>query len=347
MRKSRQITVGGVKIGGGATVSVQSMTNTHTQDTGATIDQIIRLQDAGCELVRVAVPDAEAASSLGKIKKSICIPLIADVHFEYRLALASIEQGADCLRLNPGNIGAKWKVQEVTKAAMERGVPIRIGVNAGSLKKHLLKKHGGPTAEAMAESALEHIHILEDLNFHSLKVSLKASNVRTTVGAYRLLADSVDYPFHIGISEAGTRWSGTIKSAVGVGILLNEGIGDTLRVSLTADPVEEVKVAYEILKVLGIRQVNPELVSCPTCGRCEINLIDMANEVEQALSKLKKPIKVAVMGCVVNGPGEAREADIGIAGGKHEGLIFRKGKILRKVPEDQLKDALLEEAMKL
>ncbi|HEB71510.1 MAG TPA: flavodoxin-dependent (E)-4-hydroxy-3-methylbut-2-enyl-diphosphate synthase, partial [Nitrospirae bacterium] len=267
--------------------------------------------------------------------------------FDYRLALASIEKGADCLRLNPGNIGAKWKVEEVTKAAQGMGVPIRIGVNAGSLKKDLLKKHGGPTAGAMAESALEHIHILEELNFHSLKISLKASNVRTTVNAYRLLAGSVDYPFHIGVSEAGTRWSGTIKSAVGVGILLSEGIGDTLRISLTDDPVEEVRVAYEILKVLGIRQESPELISCPTCGRCEINLIDMANEVEKALAKIKKPIKVAVMGCVVNGPGEAREADIGIAGGKGEGLIFRKGVILRKVPEDQLKDALLEEAMKL
>ncbi len=339
--------VGKVKIGGGAPVVVQSMTNTDTRDTGATIAQVIRLQGAGCELVRVAVPDAEAVEGLGKIKESISIPLIADIHFDYRLALASIEKGADCLRLNPGNIGAKWKVEEVTKAAQGRGVPIRIGVNAGSLKKDLLKKHGGPTARAMAESAMEHIHILEELNFHSLKISLKASNVRTTVNAYRLLAGSVDYPFHIGVSEAGTRWSGTIKSAVGVGILLSEGIGDTLRISLTDDPVEEVRVAYEILKVLEIRQESPELISCPTCGRCEINLIDMANEVEKALAKIKKPIKVAVMGCVVNGPGEAREADIGIAGGKGEGLIFRKGVILRKVPEDQLKDALLEEAMKL
>lgn len=339
--------VGAVLIGGGAPVSVQSMTNTYTQDTSATIGQIIRLQDAGCELVRVAVPDSEAASSLGEIKESISIPLIADVHFDYRLALSSIEHGADCLRLNPGNIGAKWKVEEVTKAAQGRGVPIRIGVNSGSLKKNLLIKHGGPTAGAMAESALTHIRILEDLNFNNLKVSLKASNVRTTVEAYRKLAGSVDYPFHIGVSEAGTRWSGTIKSSVGVGIMLSEGIGDTLRISLTDDPVEEVRVAYEILKVMGIRQESPELVSCPTCGRCEINLIDMANEVEQALKKIKKPIKVAVMGCVVNGPGEAREADIGIAGGKGEGLIFRKGKILRKVPEDQLKDALLEEAMKL
>jgi len=344
MRKSRQISVGSVLIGGGAPVCVQSMTTTHTQDTGATIGQIIRLQDAGCELVRVAVPDSEAAEGLKIIKEGISIPLIADIHFDYRLALSSIEKGADCLRLNPGNIGAKWKVEEVTKAAQDRGVPIRIGVNAGSLKKDLLKKHGGPTAGAMAESAMDHIRILEDLNFRNLKVSLKASNVRATVDAYRLLAGSVDY---IGVSEAGTRWSGTIKSAVGVGILLSEGIGDTLRISLTDDPVEEVRVAYEILKVLEIRQESPELISCPTCGRCEINLIDMATEVEKALAKIKKPIKVAVMGCVVNGPGEAREADIGIAGGKGEGLIFRKGVILRKVPEDQLKDALLEEALKL
>ncbi len=336
-----------MKIGGGAPVSVQSMTNTNTRDAEATIAQIVQLQSIGCELVRVAVPDMAAAENIKRIKSSICIPLIADIHFDYRLALKAIEQGADCLRINPGNIGARERVEMVTRAAEDSGIPIRIGVNAGSLEKELWEKYGGPTAEAMVESAMGHIRILEDLNFANMKISLKASNVALTVDSYRILAEKVDYPFHIGISEAGTRWSGTIKSAVGIGVLLNDGLGDTVRVSLTDDPVEEVKVAYEILKVLGVRQVTPEFISCPTCGRCEVNLIEIATQVEEALKDLDKPIKVAVMGCVVNGPGEAREADIGVAGGKHEGLIFRKGEIIRKVPEEKLRDALIEEAMKL
>jgi len=328
-------------------VSVQSMTNTDTRDTAATVAQVMRLQEAGCELVRIAVPDDDAAEHVGEIKRVINIPLIVDIHFDYRLALKSLQQGADCLRINPGNIGARWKVEEVVKAAKAKGAPIRIGVNAGSLERELLQKYGGPTAEAMVESALGHIRILEDLDFHETKISLKASNVRLTVEAYRLLAGKVDYPFHIGISEAGTRWAGTVKSAVGLGALLYDGIGDTMRVSLTDDPVEEVRVAYEILKVLRLRDAGPELISCPTCSRCEIDLIGIATEVEKELATIKKNIKVAVMGCVVNGPGEAREADIGLAGGKGVGLIFRKGEIVRKVKESELKEALMEEARKL
>ena len=347
MRKTRAIKVGPVTIGAGAPVSVQSMTKVDTRDAQNVIKQIKQLEKAGCELARVAVPDMDAASSITRIKKETNIPIIADIHFDYRLALESLKQGADGLRLNPGNIRTRWKVEEVIKSARDKGVAIRVGVNAGSLKKQLWKKYGGPTAEAMVESALEHIGILEDLNFAQVKVSLKASSVPVTVKAYRLLAGRVDYPFHVGISEAGTLWGGTIKSAVGIGILLAEGIGDTIRVSLTADPVEEVKAAFEILKALEIRQVDPELVSCPTCGRCEVDLINIATQVEKALRELKKPIKVAVMGCVVNGPGEAREADIGIAAGNGEGLVFRKGKIVKKIHEDELCAALLEEARKI
>ncbi len=348
MRKTRQIAVGDVKIGGGVPVSVQSMTNTDTRDVNATVAQIRRLEAVECEIIRVAVPNEEAASSIAEIRQQIKIPLIVDIHFDYRLAITALECGADGLRINPGNIGAKWKVEELVKAAEANGSPIRIGVNAGSLKRELLQKYGGPTAMAMADSAMEHIRILEDLDFTNMKVSLKASGVRTTVDAYRLLADKVDYPFHIGVSEAGTRWGGTIKSAIGIGALLLEGIGDTLRVSLTDDPVEEVRVGYEILKSAGIRKTSPDLVSCPTCGRCEIDLVGLAGEVEDRLRKMKKPITVAVMGCIVNGPGEAREADVGIAGGANgEGLIFRRGKIIRKVPENELRDALFEEINKL
>lgn len=348
MRKTRQIAVGGVKIGNGAFVSVQSMTNTDTRDVNATVAQIKRLEAVECEIVRVAAPDETAASAISEIRRQIKIPLIADIHFDYRLALTALDCGADGLRINPGNIGAKWKVEEVVKAAKAKNAPIRIGVNAGSLKRELLQKYGGPTAEAMVDSAMENIEILENLNFPNIKVSLKASSVRTTVDAYRLLADRVDYPFHIGVSEAGTRWGGTIKSAIGIGALLLDGIGDTLRVSLTDDPVEEVRVGYEILKSVGIRKTSPDLVSCPTCGRCEINLVKLAQEVEARLCEMKKPITVAVMGCIVNGPGEAREADVGIAGGANgEGLIFRKGKIIRKVPESKLRDALFEEINKL
>ncbi len=339
--------VGGVPIGGGAPVSVQSMTNTDTKNVFATIGQIMELAEAGCEIVRVAVPDEAAASALSDIVSASPIPVVADIHFDYRLALASLEAGIGCLRLNPGNIGERWKVEEVVKAAKDRLVPIRIGVNAGSLDQKLLQKHGKPTAQAMVESALGHIAILEELDFFDIKVSLKASSINLTVEAYRILADKVDYPFHIGISEAGTRFGGTIKSSAGIGILLSSGLGDTVRVSLTDNPIQEVKVAYEILKVLAIRQIDPEIISCPTCGRCDIDLIKTAEEVTEALRGMKKPIKVAVMGCTVNGPGEAREADIGVAGGNGFGLIFRNGEIIRKVKSDQLRDALLEEVDKL
>ncbi|TLM66139.1 MAG: flavodoxin-dependent (E)-4-hydroxy-3-methylbut-2-enyl-diphosphate synthase [Deltaproteobacteria bacterium] len=346
-RITRQLHVGSVAIGGGAPVSVQSMTNTDTRDVTATLAQIRALSDAGCEIVRCAVPDREAAVALGAIRRDSPVPLIADIHFDYQLALAVLDGGIDGLRLNPGNIGARWKVEEVVRACRDRQVPIRIGVNAGSLEKELLEKYGHPTAAAMAESALGHIRILEELNYREIKVSLKASDVRRTVGAYRLLAAQVDYPLHIGITEAGTTWAGTVKSAVGLGALLIDGLGDTLRVSLTGDPVEEVRVGWEILKSLDLRERGPVFVSCPTCGRCQIDLIPVAEEVERRLHDLPKKLTVAVMGCAVNGPGEAREADIGIAGGKGEGLLFRKGEIVRKVPADRLADVLVEEARKM
>ena len=344
---TRQIRIGEIKVGGGAPCSVQSMCNTDTRDKAATLKQIGALAEAGCELVRCAVLDMEAAEALGEIKAGCSIPLIADIHFDYKLALKTIEKGIDALRINPGNIGEKWKVAEVVHAASERNVPIRIGVNAGSLEKELLAKYGHPTPEAMVESALGHVRILEDLGFERIKISLKASDVMKTIEAYRLLSNTVDYPLHIGITEAGTIFSGTIKSAVGLGILLAEGIGDTMRVSLTGDPVDEVRVAYEILKALRLRQHGINLVSCPTCGRCQIDLIKLALEVEKRLQVVKKPLTVAIMGCVVNGPGEAREADVGIAGGKGEGLLFRRGEIVRKVPESELADALLDEVEKM
>jgi len=342
-KKTRQITLGNVSIGGGAPVAVQSMCNTDTRDAGKTIDQIRRLEQAGCEIVRLAVPDEAAAKSLGKIRKGTKLPLIADIHFDYRLALEAVKQGVDGLRINPGNIGGRDKVSEVVRACRERSIPIRIGVNAGSLEKHLLAKYGHPAPEAIVESAFGHIRILEDLDFRDLKVSLKASDVLTTVAAYRLFSGKSDYPIHIGISEAGTLYSGTIKSSVGLGILLSEGIGDTMRVSLTADPVEEVRVAYEILKSLKVRQRGVNLISCPTCGRTEIDIIGLAREVEQRLSHIKEPVTVAVMGCVVNGPGEAREADVGIAGGKGVGLLFKHGEIVKKFDEKELADVLVRE----
>jgi len=323
------------------------MCNTDTRDVTATLAQISALTEAGCEIVRCAVPDEEAALALRAICAQSPLPMIADIHFDYRLAIRSLEAGVAGLRLNPGNIGERWKVEEVVRACGERGVPIRIGVNAGSLEQELLAKYGHPTAEAMVESALGHIRILEDLNYREIKVSLKASDVRRTVAAYRLLAAAVDYPLHIGITEAGTTWSGTIKSAVGLGALLADGIGDTLRVSLTGDPVEEVRVGWEILKSLELRERGPVFVSCPTCGRCQIDLITVAEEVEQRLKDLPQRLTIAVMGCVVNGPGEAREADLGIAGGKGQGLLFRKGEVVRKVPQAELADALVEEALKL
>jgi len=344
---TRQIRIGSVLVGGDAPVTVQSMTNTDTRDVAATQAQIHALATAGCEMVRCAVPDRVAAEALAAIRRDCPIPLIADIHFDYRLALTALDGGVDGLRLNPGNIGARWKVEEVVRACAERQVPIRIGVNAGSLEKELLEQYGHPTAEAMVASALGHIRILEALNYREIKVSLKASDVRRTVAAYRLLATQVDYPLHIGITEAGTTWAGTIKSAVGLGALLYDGIGDTLRVSLTGDPVEEVRVGWEILKSLELRERGPVFVSCPTCGRCQIDLIPVAEEVERRLHDLPKKIVVAVMGCAVNGPGEAREADIGIAGGKGEGLLFRKGEVVRKVPADQLADVLVEEARRM
>ena len=344
---TRKINVGSVSVGGDAPCAVQSMCSTDTRDLQATLCQIRNLAEVGCEIIRCAVPDMDAAIALGRIKAESPIPVIADIHFDYKLALRVLDGGIDGLRLNPGNIGERWKVAEIVKAAAERNVPIRIGVNAGSLEKELLEKYGHPTAEAMVESALGHVRILEELGYQEIKISLKASDVLKTVAAYRLLAEQVDYPLHIGITEAGTIFSGTIKSSVGLGILLADGIGDTLRVSLTGDPLDEVRVGYEILKSLGLRQRGVNFVSCPTCGRCQINLIKVAEDVEKALQGVDKQITVAVMGCIVNGPGEAREADVGIAGGKGEGLLFRNGEIIRKVPEDKLAEALLEEIAKL
>ena len=346
-KMTRQISIGDVKIGGGAPISVQSMTNTKTTDTNATVAQIKALVDAGCDIVRVAVPDMSAAENIYNIKNQVDVPLVADIHFDYRLALKAIEQGIDALRINPGNIGDEERVKAVVEAAKIRNIPIRIGVNAGSLDKKLLAKYGKVTAEALVESALEHIRILEKLNFYDIKISLKAHDVPLTLDAYRLMSETVDYPLHLGITEAGTVNTGIIKSAVGIGALLAEGIGDTFRISLTGDPVNEVKVANEILKALGLKEYGPTLISCPTCGRCNIDLPSIAEKVEQRLSGITKPIKVAVMGCVVNGPGEARDADIGIAGGKGEGLVFRKGEVINKVPEDKLVDAFIEELDKL
>ena len=346
-KKTRQITLGTVKIGWGSPVAVQSMCNTDTRDAEATLSQIRRLEEAGCEIVRLAVPDAEAAKAIGKIRKGTAIPLVADIHFDHRLALEAVKQGVDGLRINPGNIGGRDKVAEVVSACKDRRLPIRIGVNAGSLEKHLLEKYGHPTPEAIVESAFGHIRILEDLDYREIKVSLKASDVMTTVEAYRLFARQTDYPVHIGISEAGPARSGTIKSSVGLGILLSEGIGDTMRVSLTADPVEEVRVAYAILSSLKIRQRGVNLISCPTCGRTEIDIIGLAEEVEKRLGHITEPLTVAVMGCVVNGPGEAREADIGIAGGKGVGMLFRNGEIVKRFDEKELADVLVHEVEKI
>ena len=346
-RKTRQLHVGSVAVGGDAPITVQSMTNTHTDDAAATLEQIQRLAEAGCDIIRCAVPDMAAVEGLKTICKESPIPVIADIHFDYKLALAAIEAGVDGLRLNPGNIGGEEKVRAVVEAAKKRNIPIRIGVNAGSLPKDLLEKYGHPTAEALVEAAWRHIHILEAMDYRNIKISLKAHDVPLTLEAYRLMAAQCDYPLHVGITEAGTVNSGIIKSAVGIGTLLAEGIGDTIRVSLTGDPVNEVRVAYDILKALGLREYGPTLISCPTCGRTRISLEKLALEVEKRLDGIKEPITVAVMGCVVNGPGEAREADVGIAGGIGEGLVFRKGEILRKVPEDQLISELFAEIDKI
>ena len=337
-----------MKVGGGAPITVQSMTKTDTRDVRATVHQIWSLEAAGCDIVRVAVPVREAAEQLGEIKRRTRIPLVADIHFNYKLALIALQQGVDGLRLNPGNIGERWCVEEVVKLAAERRIPIRIGVNAGSLEKDLLKKYNGPTAEGMVESALRHIGILEDLDYREIKVSLKASDPLMMIEAYRMLAGRVDYALHLGVTEAGTPTMGTIKSSVGIGTLLAEGIGDTIRVSLSADPVEEVRVGVEILKALGLRQQGMTFVACPSCGRADVDLIALAKKVEERMMPYaNKDIHVAVMGCEVNGPGEARAAELGVAGGKGIGLIFKKGEVIRKVPEVEIVDALMEEVEKL
>jgi (E)-4-hydroxy-3-methylbut-2-enyl-diphosphate synthase len=346
-RDTKQIYVGGLPIGGGAPVVVQSMTNTDTRDWHATMNQIKRLEDAGCEIVRVAVPDHEAAEQLSRIKKAIGIPLIADIHFDYRLALKALRAGVDGLRLNPGNIGGPDKVRKVVALARERQVPIRIGVNSGSLEKDLLAQYGRPTPEAMVESALRHIRLLEDLEFGLIKISLKSSDVMDTIKAYRLLSSKTEYPLHLGVTEAGTLVAAAVKSALGIGILLFEGIGDTLRVSVTSDPEEEMPVAYSILRALKLRERGVELISCPTCGRTEIDLISMVERAERVLRVVRMPLKVAIMGCVVNGPGEAREADVGIAGGRGKGVLFKKGERVAKVRESDLLNQLLLEVEKM
>ncbi|HUK39384.1 MAG TPA: flavodoxin-dependent (E)-4-hydroxy-3-methylbut-2-enyl-diphosphate synthase [Candidatus Acidoferrales bacterium] len=347
-RKTRPVQVGKVQVGGDAPITVQSMTKTDTRDVRATVQQIWALEAAGCEIVRVAVPVREAAEQLGEIKKRIRIPLVADIHFNYKLALIALEQGVDGLRLNPGNIGARWCIEEVVKLAAERKIPIRIGVNAGSLEKDLLKKYDGPTAVGMVESGLRHIRILEELNYPEIKISLKASDPLMMIEAYRILAGKVEYPFHLGVTEAGTPSVGTIKSAVGLGTLLAEGIGDTIRVSLAADPVEEVRVGREILKALGLKKEGLTFVACPSCGRADVDLVALAKSVEERMMPYQDlNVHVAVMGCEVNGPGEARAADLGVAGGKGIGIIFKKGEVIRKVPEAQIVDALMEEVQKI
>lgn len=346
-RKSRQLKLGNMFIGGDAPISVQSMTNTKTENVEATVNQIKELTALGCDIIRCAVPDLRAALALSAIKAQIAIPLIADIHFDYKLALEAIAAGVDGLRLNPGNIGGKDEVLQVITKASERNIPIRIGVNAGSLPKDILLKYGHPTPEALVEAAWRHIKILEEHDYRNIKISLKAHDVPLTIATYRLMAAQCEYPLHVGITEAGTVNSGIIKSAVGIGVLLAEGIGDTIRVSLTGDPANEVRVAYQILKALGLREYGPTLISCPTCGRTQIKLEKLALEVEKRLENIKEPITVAVMGCVVNGPGEAREADIGIAGGISEGLIFKKGKIIKKVREEEIIEALFAEIDKI
>ncbi|MCF8091371.1 MAG: flavodoxin-dependent (E)-4-hydroxy-3-methylbut-2-enyl-diphosphate synthase [Desulfotignum sp.] len=345
-RKTRQIRVGHVMVGSDVPVSVQSMTNTRTRDAAATVRQIKTLEAAGCEIIRVAVPEMEDARAIRQIKDQITIPLIADIHFDFRLALAAAEAGADGLRINPGNIGAHHKVKQVVDCARSHGISIRIGVNAGSMEKEIEQRLGA-TPEAMKESGLANIRILENLGFYDIKVSLKASDVARTVAAYQLLAQETDVPFHVGITEAGGLYAGITKSAIGIGMLLSQGLGDTIRVSLTRDPVEEIRTGYEILRALGIRNRGPEIISCPTCGRCRIDLFKIAQDVEKALLGRDSQIKVAIMGCVVNGPGEAREADIGIAGADGTGIIFKKGRVFKKVAQDQVVAQLLYEIDKM
>ena len=341
--QTKVITIGDRKIGGGNPILMQSMTNTPTEDVEATVAQILRLERAGCEIIRCTVPHMEAARALAEIKKRIHIPLVADIHFDYQMAIAAMENGADKIRINPGNIGSREKVAEVVKVAKSRNIPIRVGVNSGSLEKELVEKYHGVTAEGIVESALDKVHMIEELGYDNLVISIKSSDVMMSVKAHELLAGKTPYPLHVGITESGTILSGNIKSAIGLGIILNQGIGDTIRVSLTGDPVEEIKSAKLILRTLGLRKGGIEVVSCPTCGRTNIDLIGLANQVEQMVQGYDLDIKVAVMGCAVNGPGEAKEADIGIAGGINEGLLMKKGEIVRKVPEAQLLAVLKEE----
>ena len=346
-RKTRQIRVGAVLIGGDAPLTIQSMTNTKTSDVEATIAQILALEAAGCDIIRVAVPDMAAAEAIRHIKPAMRVPLVADIHFDWRLAIAAMENGVDKIRLNPGNIGHEDRVRAVVDVARDRGIPIRIGVNAGSLDKEMLALYGGVCPEALVESALSHVRILETLNYPEIVLSVKSSNVPLSMATHRLLAEKTDYPLHIGVTEAGTPYRGIIKSAVGIGALLLDGIGDTLRVSLTGDPVEEVRAAREILRACGLYNKGIEFISCPTCGRTQINLIEIAERVEAALEGVDIPLKVAVMGCAVNGPGEARDADIGIAGGSGEALLFRKGEIIRKIPEDRIVEELVAEIRRM
>lgn len=340
---TRTVTIGDRKIGGGNPILIQSMTNTRTEDVSATVEQILRLEKAGCEIIRCTVPTMEAAEAIGEIKKQIHIPLVADIHFDYKMAIAAIRNGADKIRINPGNIGGADRVRAVVDAAAERNIPIRVGVNSGSLEKTLVEKYGGVTAEGIVESALDKVRMIEELDYHNLVISIKSSDVLMCVRAHELLADKTEYPLHVGITEAGTVQSGNIKSAIGLGLILNQGIGDTIRVSLTGDPVEEIRSAKLILRTLGLRKGGIEVVSCPTCGRTRIDLIGLAQQVERLVEDYPLDIKVAVMGCAVNGPGEAKEADLGVAGGCGEGLLFRHGEILKKVPETELLNALKEE----
>ena len=344
---SRQMNIGGVIIGGGADITIQSMCNTATEDVAATVAQILRLEQAGCQIIRVAVPTMEAAAAIGRIKKAIHIPLVADIHFDYKLALRCAAEGVDKIRINPGNIGAQERVKAVAEACRDHHIPIRIGVNGGSLEKPLLAKYGGVTAQALVDSAMGHVRLLNDCGFDDICLSVKCSHVPTNMAAYTLLSRETDYPLHLGVTEAGTPEMGVLKSAIGIGGLLCQGVGDTIRVSLTADPVEEVAAAKRILQAAGIRKSGPDLISCPTCGRTKYDMIPIAREVERRLQGCTKPITVAVMGCAVNGPGEARSADVGIAGGDGEGLLFRKGEVLYKVPQDKLVDALMAEIERL
>ena len=342
-KKTKQIMVGQVAIGDNAPIAVQSMTNTDTRDVEATVSQIHQLEEAGCEIIRVAVLDDEAARAIENIRNQITIPLIADIHFDHRLAIASMENGAQGIRINPGNIGGASKLAKVADAAKAHQVSIRVGVNSGSVEKDILARYGHPTAEALVESALRNVQLLEKLHFYQMKISIKSSDTLTTIDAYRLLSRQTDYPLHLGVTEAGGLIAGTVKSSVALGMLLYEGIGDTFRISLTRDPVEEIRVCYELLRSLRIRERGPELISCPTCGRCQINLFILADKVEKHIQKMETPLKVAVMGCVVNGPGEAKEADIGLAGGNGLGIIFKKGKLFKKVPENELFDVFTKE----